>query len=81
MTSQRDAVFQASSTANLNVCSNYTMVTDANVFIEFSARVDHCCMGDYSWHEKVPERVRLVGWFVFRAIMLHTDCALAPASL
>ena len=57
MAGQGDAVFQSRAAANLNVCTDDAMVPDANIFVEFCARIDHCGMGDYCWHEKVPERV------------------------
>ena len=57
MTGQGNAVFQSRAAANTDVGANDAMMTDPNIFIEFGARVDHCGMGDYCWHEKVPERV------------------------
>lgn len=53
-------VFQACPSANLDVGADDTVVTDANVFVEFSARIDHGCMGDYGWHRMVPSRVVLI---------------------
>ena len=57
MAGQGDAIFQSRAAANSDVGANDAMMTDPNIFIEFGARVDHCGMGDYCWHEKVPERV------------------------
>ena len=57
MTGQGNAVFQSRAAANSDVGANDAMMTDPNIFIEFGARVDHCGMGDYCWHEKVSERV------------------------
>ena len=57
MAGQGDAIFQSRTAANSYVGANDAMMTDPNIFIEFGARVDHCGMGDYCWHEKVSERV------------------------
>ena len=57
MAGQGDAIFQSRTAANSYVGANDAMMTDPNIFIEFGARVDHRGMGDYCWHEKVPERV------------------------
>jgi len=57
MSGQGNAVFQPRAAANSDVGANDAMMTYPNIVIEFGARVDHCGMGDYCWHEKVPERV------------------------
>lgn len=57
VTGQGDAVFQSRTPANLDACTDDAMVPDTNIFVEFGSRIDHCGMGDYCWHEKVPERV------------------------
>lgn len=54
MTGDGDIVFETCATPDLGICADDTMMSDANIVIEFGAGIYHSGVGYDCWHGSLP---------------------------